>query len=847
MANFAPKLTPQKDSSKDILKQLKDIDSNVLDFFSQSKGFKKNYNFDTKKEMSDLKKSITSFTETINHGINTTGLEGKNLEKYIKTQTDLRKKENQYLKDAIDETRESILKKKKLSKLDIKSLSDLDTLGSQFKEPLEDPLSELKESIQKFTTTLDDGIDVAGLSAKDRKAYLKKQNELSKQETENLKESIKSTRESILSKDVLTEADKKSLEELNSIQKSLVKYGVKQDSIFDELKENIAGPLKQGFGSMAKDISTGLLGPLNLITQPLEELFGVKFIDVIGGIFGKGKDDFFAKGKKVKPKLSDIQKSNPEIVWLAKQLGADTEEKKKKKKGGLLDELFGGDGGVGDAGGLAKNVLPLLAKGAPVAAIAAGVVMATLDGIAAVGKANNWGVDKAAAFRGGFLGGTGEGFKNAFKKAGQFALVGAGIGFLAGGPVGALIGGFIGAATGGILGYIGGEKIAKAIQGVRNWVKDAINSVFEGIKSYFKETFDNIVGLFKGTFKNIGDVFSGKKAFTQGLIDIPMEIFQFIGKQIQISWKTHPFLNYIQKTILNPVFDLLKSTGHKIAKFPLTPVGKFIQKNIMNPAFDLLKSFGSKIAKFPSTPIGNFIQKNVMNPIFDLFKSIGDELSHLASSPVGKFIQKNVMNPIFDLFKSIGDAFTYFTSTPITKLISDISTGHLVESLDDFHNKQQIGRDKKELTESVDYKTWNSQLSKSQKESYSTEDEGIKAFLSDPKRKEQFLEEWNATHNHEFDTTSVNDAIIRPSGKIIRPSPDDTIIATKSPVMGFDSANMGMNLDQLSKAVEDSGKGNEIVQALEKLIDIVKDKPFNNIIQNNTESPVDFNQLRMAF
>jgi len=745
---------------------LEDIDSKFSDYFKQSKKFKKNNDFDTEKEMSDLKESITSFTETIKHGIKITGLEGKNLEKYIKTQTDLRKKENQYLKDAIDETRESILKKKELSDLDIKSLSELDTLGSKFKEPIEDPLSELKESIQKFTTTLDDGIDVAGLSAKDRKAYLKKQNELSKQETENLKESIKSTRESILSKDVLTEADKKSLEELNGIQKSLVKYGVKQDSIFDELKENIAGPLKQGFGSMAKDISTGLLGPLNLITQPLEELFGVKFIDVIGGLFGKAKDDFFAKGKKVKPKLSDIQKSNPEIVWLAKQLGADTEEKKEKKKGGLLDGLFG-DGGIG---GLAKNVLPLLAKGAPIAAIAAGLVMATLDGIAAVGKAKNWGVDKSSAAIGGFLGGTGEGFKNAFKKAGQFALTGVGIGFLAGGPVGAIIGGLIGAAIGGILGYIGGEKIAKGVQGLKNWFGKVINSDFvKGLGDFFMSTFTNVFDLYKESFKTIGDVFIGKKSLAEGILDLGNSIFKFIGNDIQI-----------------------------------------------------------------------FFHKN----------------------PLGQLISKYIISPIGNFFNGIGDMFNFFTSKSLPELITSVATGNIFKEMDTFKEAKQKERFEQEMKSSIDFQKWSES---NQKTIQASEDGGKKAFLASDKGK-TFLKNYGDSHLDPIQTDWVQDAIIHPSGKIIRPSPDDTIIATKSPVTGFDStnmgmnfekfskaaegfdsANMGMNLDQLSKAVEDSSKGNEIVQALEKLIDTVKDKSFNNIIQNNTESPIDFNQLRMAF
>lgn len=743
MANFAPKLTPKTDSSEEMSSYLEDIDSKFSDYLKKSKTSQKNKYFDTEQEMSALKKSIASFIEVIQHGINTTGLEGKNLEKYIDTQLKLRKKENQFLKKSIEETRESILKKKQLSDLDIKSLSELDTLEKNFKEPIEDPLAKLKESVMKFTSTLDNGIDISGLSAKDRKAYLKKQNKLSKQEAENLKKSIKSTRESILSKDVLTEEDKQSLKELNGIQQSLVKYGVKQDSIFKELKENIAGPLKQGFGTMAKDISTGLLGPLNLVTQPIEELFGFKFIDAIGGLLGKGKDKFFEKGKKVRPRLSDIKKSNPEIVWLANQLDGKGKDEEENKKGGFLDNLFGAD--------LAKSLLPLIAKGASVAAIAAGVVMATLDGIAAVGKAQEWGVDKSSAFIGGFLGGTGEGFKNAFKKAGEFALIGAGTGFLAGGPVGAIIGGLVGAAVGGILGYIGGEKIAQAVQGLKNWFGKFIESDFiQGMKNFFVATFSNIFDLFKESFKTIGDVLVGNKTFTQGILDLGTSIFKFIGNQVQI-----------------------------------------------------------------------FFNKN----------------------PLGQVISKYIINPIADFFSGIGDMFSFFASQPLDKLIISVAKGEISQEITKFKKSAQKQRFEQEMRSSIDFQNW----SKSNQKTIQASDDGGKKKFLESKEGQTFLKNYKDSHLDPIPTDWVQDAIIHPSGKIIRPSPEDTIIATKSPVTGFDSANMAMNLDQLSKSITDSSKGNEIVEALEQLIDIIKDKPFNNIIQNKEESSIDFNKLRMAF
>ena len=62
-----------------------------------------------------------------------------------------------------------------------------------------------------------------------------------------------------------------------------------------------------------------------------------------------------------------------------------------------------------------------------------------------------------------------KGIKNAFKNAGKWALVGAGIGTLIVPVVGTIVGGLAGAVIGGILGWIGGEKLAKGFDGLGAW------------------------------------------------------------------------------------------------------------------------------------------------------------------------------------------------------------------------------------------------------------------------------------------------------------------------------------------------------------------------------------------
>ena len=144
-------------------------------------------------------------------------------------------------------------------------------------------------------------------------------------------------------------------------------------------------------------------------------------------------------------------------------------------------------------------------------------------------------------------------------------------------------------------------------------------------------------------------------------------------------------------------------------------------------------------------------------------------------------------------------------------------------------------RFEEELMQSVDFMKW--------RKTHEADASPVKSFLR-TKEGKTFLGDYEATHGAPPPTDWVQDAIIHPSGKIIRPSPDDTIIATKSPVSGFDSESMKIDLDQLSKAMESSGKGNEIVESLAILIETIKDKPFNNVIQYNNSSSVDFDKLR---
>ena len=145
---------------------------------------------------------------------------------------------------------------------------------------------------------------------------------------------------------------------------------------------------------------------------------------------------------------------------------------KKQSRGimGLLSGIFGfGTLGAGKGilarvfGALVPMKAPQLIKGlvkrTPILGLAAGLIWMATDAIVGVGKADLWNVSKVNAGVSAAIGGTDKGLKGAFKNAGKWALIGAGVGSFV--PVvGTIAGGLIGAAIGGILGWIGGERIS---------------------------------------------------------------------------------------------------------------------------------------------------------------------------------------------------------------------------------------------------------------------------------------------------------------------------------------------------------------------------------------------------
>jgi len=404
----------------------------------------------------------------------------------------------------------------------------------------------------------------------------------------------------------LTEQTKFLSETLNKSIKAQAKTEKKQE-VKDKKEERIikSSPKEGSDKDIIKSAATAgvnaaklaqetFLGDISFATEPIKKMSGI--LKDATGIFGFGK-------KKRPPKRSAMLKTNPEAVYITDTLLKDKEEGGfMAKLKDLLPLLFG----VGGIAGLAKMVGPMLLKGGAIAALAAGLIWMAVDGIKGYFMAEQWGTSKAGAVIGAVLGGTGKGWKNAFKNAGKWALVGVGAGFLVAGPIGALVGGLLGAAIGGILGFIGGEKIAKGIDKIGKWFK---NVFWGGIKKMAKTIgtwFVELPGMLAEGFKEGWEQFKTEMGavanFAKGLWE-----------------KISPVFTAITDTVT----DIFKNVVEGVKSFIKDPIGfgKELIKKIVDKVKGIFTSIKEGFEDFIGDPLG-FIS-DMLQPIKDFFGKLG--------------------------------------------------------------------------------------------------------------------------------------------------------------------------------------------------------------------------------
>jgi hypothetical protein len=261
----------------------------------------------------------------------------------------------------------------------------------------------------------------------------------------------------------------------------------------------------------------------------------------------------------------------------------------------------------------------------------------------------------------------------------------------------------------------------------------------------------------------------------------------------------------------------------------LTPIGDFFKN-----AWEKMKEAGSWVKDNILAPIGTFfvnifngfkdgltwIKDSVLAPVGTFF---GNLFTTIAESEIGQFFKEKIINPIKGFFSWIGNLFGFIFSgeVNIKDIIMGVTEGgreNLAESFDSYLKAKQV-------MDTDDYKKFDAEMQSKDKK-------WDKRLVS---------EKYEAYEK----ARRVNDAIITPQGRIIIPSSDDTIIATKSPVDKFRKDDISQDLKLFQN--QPSEKKNDIVDAINKLIKIVDKKPFNNVFSTTSVESTNFDKLRTVF
>lgn len=573
-----------------------------------------------------------------------------------------------------------------------------------------------------------------------------------------------------------------------------------------------------------KALRSSLLGPLNLVLKPIEDFTGVslKFSSIfdvssklMGSLLGGKKDKKKEDQKKKETPKKPINKKHPSASDLVKNqdLGAlfltdffkDNMEKKSQLSLPQLPELpylnmdkllkpsvasnrrgavsktatasksvsKGAKGVGGLLGGLSSggmsNILPTITKYLSPIAIVTSIVMAITDGIMALFKSKEWGVSRISAFFAGFFASTSSGWKGAFSAMGKWALLGVGIGMPFAPPIGPIVGGILGAVIGGILGFIGGQKIAKGFDKMGAWFKDV---VWEGIKNYFLNLWQGIKDYFLG-FK---DIWSSDKSIGRKLGETVRLAFQGLWNLL-----TFPFREggKLFKNAIKLINNLIKKIDFKKdfsgffekIKKGLSGLRDIIWDGIMSIIEKVKSFFTWENIKNLTVDTAKFL-RNVADKVFGFvyefiagvfgIETTWDDFKEKVAGVLDRFIVKpisNVFNKIIDVFQYIGDLFEFVKSQG-WGIFETAITGKFGEKFNEY--RVGLGRE-----------------------------------------------------------ISVDDAILRKDGTIVRTSPDDNIIATKNDPSNFMELNK-FTSDKLEKVSYDNSLTNKLdkmIGLLSKLVD----------------------------
>lgn len=397
-----------------------------------------------------------------------------------------------------------------------------------------------------------------------------------------------------------------------------------------------------------------------------------------------------------------------------------------------------------------------------------------------------------------------------------------------------------------------------------NFVKDmaiAINSAmghFFGamIPDFFTNTV--IPGLLAGLNfindmrKNLAE---GFRIFTTSIIAGIVSGFDRVSDLMKDIPILGNIFNFFNDKILKPIAGFFTGVANGIADFVSNPIDFIINTITFINTFmgDLFTSLGTFIHKSATKIFGSvsgFIQKFVFKPIFGFFESVNRNITNFARNPLGTltsifegvttFISTTIIDPVKNFFTRIWKTFDDNVIKPIGRWFTDVGDNmkkFIIEPISNFF--KSIGDFFNSIFDTFEFmsKDWIKGIVAITNPE-SREATELATFKSD-KQKERLGTPITATP-----VRTVRDAIITPQGRVIEPSINDTIIATRSPMSILEKeARSNISTIETRNAPQPS---QDVSKLFRELIDTVKNKPFNNQIINTETPNFNFDNFRMA-
>ena len=404
-----------------------------------------------------------------------------------------------------------------------------------------------------------------------------------------------------------------SLKESNKEQKGFLK------GLAEKFTETVKS-VSDSIGKIGKGIAEAsfnmLLGPLQLITKPLEEMMGGKIFDKLLGVLKPKK----FKGK---PTRTKVLPKDPGAVHIADTIKAEEEEKRKKGIGAIL-----------------KSMLPFL--------------LPLLAGLTIVGTVLSDLFGKGGAISFFKKGEIGKGImtllfgKDLSEKTDLQKILGitkqglkwASVGFLIFGPIGALVGLGVGMAGAAIKLGIDSGFFKKMFVGMKEKTKK-----MGGYKKLLKTVLlwslilGPIITPIGGALVGVGMFYAKDK-----LKKLGEKAISKAKKMLRVS----PELMHQYYQIINPIKklfgDIFSSMSNYLTSgFEKTiDIGKkvigWVKESVFLPIGNIFKRIGNKIIQFKDEKLkmvkGLF--DNIFDAIKDFFGKIGDFMAVMSSLNLGK-------------------------------------------------------------------------------------------------------------------------------------------------------------------------------------------------------------------